>query len=191
MFSKTLIAALAIATPIAAMAGGITPPAVPTNLVVPQGNKAFAIAHAVGTQNYVCLPDGGGVKWILFGPQATIFDDAGQQIMTHFLSPNPAESNKARATWQDSNDTSAAWAVKEEESDDPQFVAPGAIKWFRLRVVGTQNGPDWGDRLAKATFIQRVNTSGGVAPATGCAVLGDIGQTRLVPYTADYVFYQQ
>jgi hypothetical protein len=191
MFSKsTFVAALAIAAPMAATAGGIVPPAVPSNLVVPEGNKPFAIAHAVGTQNYVCLPDGASVKWILFGPQATLFDNDGGQVATHFLSPNPAENGAARPTWQESRDTSAVWAAKQEESNDPQFVAPGAIKWFLLRVVGSQYGPDWGDRLAKTTFIQRVNTLGGLAPATGCATLSDIGQTRLAPYTADYVFYQ-
>ena len=184
------IAALALAAPIAAMAAEITPPAVPSNLEVPPGSKVFAIGHAVGTQNYVCLPDGAGAKWVLFGPQATLFDEEGDQLMTHFLSPNPAESNAARATWQHSSTTSTVWAVKEEESDDPQFVELGAIKWFRLRVVGAQEGTSSRDRLPKTTYIQRVNTSGGVAPAAECAASGDVSKTKFVPYTADYVFYQ-
>ena len=189
MYWKSLFGALAIAAPIAAMAGTITPPAVPDNLAVPEESKAFAIGHAVGTQNYVCLPSGAAAKWVLFGPQATVFDDDGQQVLTHFLSPNPAESGTPRATWQHSSTTSAVWAVKEEESDDPQFVAPGAIKWFRLRVVGAQLGSS-ADRLPKTTFIHRVNTSGGVAPASECAAPADVGKTKLVPYTADYVFYR-
>jgi hypothetical protein len=184
------IAALAVAAPIAAMAAQISPPAVPSNLEVPPGSKAFAIGHAVGTQNYVCLPDGAGAKWVLFGPQATVFDEDGEQIMTHYLSLNPVESNTARATWQHSSTTSAAWALKEEESDDPQFVAPGAVKWLRLRVVGSQEGTGSRDRLPKTTYIQRVNTSGGVAPAAECATSGDVSKTKFVPYTADYVFYQ-
>jgi hypothetical protein len=191
MFLKsTFVAAFAIVAPIAGMAGDITPPAVPGNLAVPQGSKAFAIGHAVGTQNYVCLPSGEGAKWVLFSPQATVFDEDGEQIMTHFLSPNPAESNAARATWQHSSTTSAVWALKQEESDDPQFVAQGAIKWFLLRVVGSQQGASSNDQLPKTTFIHRVNTSGGVAPAAECAATGDVGKTKLVPYTADYVFYQ-
>jgi hypothetical protein len=189
-WKSTFVVALAIGAPIAAMAAGITPPAVPSNLAVPPGSKAFAIGHAVGTQNNVCLPDGAGAKWVLFGPQATVFDEDGEQIMTHFLSPNPAEGNAARATWQHSSTTSAVWALKEEESDDPQFVAPGAIKWLRLRVVGSQEGTGSRDQLPKTTFIQRVNTSAGVAPAAECAVPEDVGKTTLVPYTADYVFYR-
>jgi hypothetical protein len=184
------IAALAIAAPIAAMAAGINPPAVPSNLEVPPGSKAFAIGHAVGTQNYVCLPDGAGAKWVLFGPQATVFDEGGDQIMTHYLSPNPAEGTAARATWQHSSTTSAVWALKEEESDDPQFVSLDAVKWLRLRVVGSQEGTSSRDRLPKTTYIQRVNTAAGVAPAAECAAVGDVGKTKLVPYTADYVFYQ-
>jgi hypothetical protein len=192
MFLKsTFVAALAIAAPMAGIAGVITPPALPPDLAAPPpGSKAFAIGHAVGTQNYVCLPSGEIAKWVLFGPQATVFDEDGEQIMTHFLSPNPAEANAARATWQHSSMTSAVWAVKEDESEDPQFVEPGAIKWFLLRVVGTQQGTSSTDRLPKTTFIHRVNTSGGVAPAAECTVAGDVGKTKLVPYTADYVFYQ-
>jgi hypothetical protein len=190
MNSKSFIAALAIAASAAAIAGGVTPPAVPSNLVVPQGAMAFRIGHAVGTQQYVCLPSGEAAKWVLFGPQATVFDEDGQQIMTHFLSPNPLESNAPRATWQDSERTSAVWALKVAESDDPQFVESGAIKWFLLRVVGAQEGDVSPDRMAKATYIHRVNTSGGIAPASECAVAGDVGKTKLVPYTADYVFYK-
>ncbi|MET0985919.1 MAG: DUF3455 domain-containing protein [Steroidobacteraceae bacterium] len=184
------IVALAMASSVTAVAAEITPPAVPDILTVEQGSKAFAIGHAVGTQNYVCLPDGAVAKWVLYSPQATVFDGEGEQIMTHFLSPNPAESSAARPTWQHSSTTSAVWAVKEQESDDPAYVAPGAIKWFLLRVVGAQSGTYSRDPLPKAKFIHRVNTVGGIAPATGCVAAGDIGKTKLVPYTADYVFYR-
>jgi hypothetical protein len=44
--------------------------------------------------------------------------------------------------------------------------------------------------LTKTTFIQRLNTSGGVAPAAStCATAADVGKKALVPYSADYVFY--
>jgi hypothetical protein len=188
--SSFIVAALAIAAPFAAMATNIKPPKVPDTLAVPAGSKAFLIGHAVGTQNYICLPDGAGAKWVLFGPQATVFDDHGRQLMTHFLSPNPAESNALRATWMDSDRTSSVWAVKVAESDDARFVEPGAIKWFLLQVKGAEEGSQRNDRLMKATVIHRVNTSGGVAPASECTLTGDVGKTKFVPYTADYVFYK-
>src|SRR5262245_24727507 len=68
----------------------VRPPSVPGDIVIPIGNKAFLIAHAVGTQNYSCLPSGNSVAWTLFGPQATLFDDDAKQVITHFLSANPA-----------------------------------------------------------------------------------------------------
>jgi hypothetical protein len=188
--SSFIVAALAAAAPFAAMATNINPPKVPDTLAVPAGSKAFLIGHAVGTQNYICLPDGAGAKWVLFGPQATVFDDHGRQLMTHFLSPNPAENNALRATWMDSDRTSSVWAVKVAESDDARFVEPGAIKWFLLQVKGAEEGSQRNDRLMKTTVIHRVNTSGGVAPASECMLTGDIGKTKFVPYTADYVFYK-
>jgi hypothetical protein len=58
-------------------------------------------------------------------------------------------------------------------------------------MAGTQNGPTGGDRLAATSFIQRVNTTGGVTPSTGCAMPADLGKKAFVPYTADYYFYKQ
>jgi hypothetical protein len=188
--SSFIVAALAVAAPFAAMATNVKPPKVPDTLAVPAGSKAFLIGHAVGTQNYICLPDGTGAKWVLFGPQATVFDDHGRQLMTHFLSPNPAESNALRATWMDSDRTSSVWAMKVAESDDARYVEPGAIKWFLLKVMGAEEGSQRNDRLVKTTVIHRVNTSGGVAPASECTLTGDVGKTKFVPYTADYVFYK-
>jgi hypothetical protein len=185
-----IVAALAAAAPFAAIASNINPPRTPDTLVVPEGSKAFLIGHAVGTQNYICLPDGAGAKWVLFGPQATVFDDRGVQIMTHFLSPNPAESGAPRATWQESDRTSSVWAMKTAESDDPQFVEPGAIKWLLLKVMGAETGTHPQDPLLKTTVIHRVNTSGGAAPASECMLAGHVGKTKFVPYTADYVFYK-
>jgi hypothetical protein len=126
----------------------------------------------------------------LFGPQATLFNDDARQIITHFLSPNPDEGGTARATWQHSRDTSAVWAQRIAFSSDPDFVEPGAIPWFLLQVVGAERGPTGGQRLAETTYIQRVYTTGGLEPSTGCAQAEDVGQRALVPYTADYLFYK-
>ena len=165
-------------------------PSVPLNLEVSAGNKLFLVGHAVGTQQYICLPSGWSFAWTLFGPQATLFNDNTKQIITHFLSPNPSESDIPRATWQHSNDTSAVWAMAIASSSDPNFVAPDAIPWLLLDVVGDQQGPTGGARLTRTAFIQRLNTSGGIAPLSGCAVATDIGKRELVPYTADYFFYK-
>jgi hypothetical protein len=111
-------------------------------------------------------------------------------VMTHYLSPNPQEAGIARATWRHSRDTSAVWAVAVATSVDAAYVAPGAIAWLKLEVRGAQYGPGGGSTLVRTKFIQRVNTAGGVAPATGCAAASDIGKRVFVPYTTDYVFYR-
>jgi hypothetical protein len=179
---------VALLQPIAA--ADLVPPSVPNNLEVPAGNMAFLEGHAVGTQNYICLPSGASVAWTLVGPQATLFNDKDRQLITHFFSPNPDESNILRATWQHSRDTSTVWAMAIASSSDPIFVEPGAIPWLLLEVVGDQPGPTGGKRLTQTTFIQRVHTSGGVAPAPECAQIADIGKRVFVPYLADYVFYK-
>lgn len=171
-----------------------TPPPVPTDLEVPEGNKLFFVGHAFGTQNYICLPSATaptGVAWTLAGPQANLFDRHDRQITTHFLSPNPDEAGVARATWQDSEDTSAVWARAAAMTSDSAYVAPGAIPWLKLEVVGDARGPNNGRTLTVATWIQRLNTTGGVAPATGCTASANIGARTFVPYTADYFFYRK
>ena len=170
--------------------GTIVLPVIPDNLQVPAGNTVFLEGHAVGTQGYVCLPTATGFAWTFYGPQATLFDDNDEQIITHFLSPNPVESGAPRATWQDSSDTSAGWGKAIATSTDANFVAAGAIPWLLLQVVGAQPGPTNGATLASITYIQRLSTSGGVAPSTGCAQSTDVGSKALVHYTANYFFYK-
>jgi hypothetical protein len=173
----------------------ITLPRMPEELEVEEGNVAFLVGHAAGTQNYVCLPSGSsssGVAFSLFTPQATLFNDDDGQIITHFFSPNPDEDGRPiRATWEHSRDTSTVWAALDGLSDDRQFVEEGAVAWLKLKVVGDEEGPTGGDKLTKTTFIQRLNTSGGLAPSIGCSSTADIGNRAFVPYTADYFFYRQ
>jgi hypothetical protein len=44
--------------------------------------------------------------------------------------------------------------------------------------------------MTQTTYIQRLNTTGGTAPANGCSASGDVGKQVLVPYTADYYFFR-
>jgi Protein of unknown function (DUF3455) len=180
--------AFTIALPHAAHAQGVTPPTVPPGLEVDAPNEAFLLGRGVGTQNYICQPSAslGRVAWTLFTPQATLFNDLDEQLITHFFSPNPDEDGIVRVTWEDSRDTSTVWA----QAIASVVVTPDAIPWLKLETKGTQVGPTGGATLASTTFIQRVHTVGGVAPATGCDRPTDIGHKQFVPYTADYFFYK-
>jgi len=187
----------AVALPQAAQAQSVvTPPPVPANIQVPAGNEAFLLGRGVGTQNYVCQPAAsvGRVAWTLFTPEATLFSDQGGQLTTHFFSPNPFEFSPSpfangvvRATWQDSRDTSTVWA----KAIGAATVSPDAIAWVLLQTAGVQAGPTGGSTLAVTTFVQRLNTFGGLAPATGCDIPTDVGTKAFVPYTADYFFYRK
>jgi hypothetical protein len=174
-------------------AGPITPPVVPGNIEAPAGTKPILKGHAVGTQNYICAPsptEPGVVEWLFLGPQATVFGDDGQQILTHFLSMNPFKENAFHATWQHSRDTSIVWAKKFDGSLDPDYVAAGAIEWLLLEVTGARTGPAGGEKVSTSTFIQRVNTVGGVKPPADECTASTVTARRLVPYEADYYFYQ-
>jgi hypothetical protein len=167
---------------------------VPPDLVVPDGHVLFATGYAVGTQNYMCLPAAsGGVAWKFFAPQATLYVTVlgvQAQLATHFLSANPDEDGLARPTWQHSIDSSKVWGKVYKISTDPNYVEPGAIPWLLLERAGKETGPDGGSFMTQTAYIQRINTSGGVAPATGCSQAGNIGALALVPYTTDYYFYK-
>jgi len=166
-------------------------PDVPMNIAVGAEFKLFARGHAIGTQNYICAPaaGGSGVEWRFIGPQATLFED-GVQTATHFHSMNPSRNNEIQATWQDSKDTSGVWATRFDGSLDSAYVAPGAIEWLVLEVSGQVAGPADGTRLAKAKWIQRINTVGGVKPAAGLCTTATLNTRVFVPYEADYYFYQ-
>ena len=186
-----------------AHAGQIIVPDVPDQIKVPKGNKVFLVGNAIGTQNYVCQPSGSGFAWILFTPQATLFGEDGGKIISHFFSPNPFEPNTnprvvspigtIRATWE-YRDTSTVWAKLHQNDDGTSgsvIMDQDAIAWLLLDAVGNQDGPTGGDVLTKTTFVQRLSTTGGLAPKTGCSSLSDVGKQAFIPYTADYFFYQK
>jgi hypothetical protein len=187
-----------------AAAQRIASPVTPTDITPPVGNSAFLLGHAkVGTQGYVCLPTATGASWTVNGsrPEATLFTTffgRDFQIITHFLSPNtnpngPDPVPFGNATWQSSVDSSVVWAKAltppVTAGTDASCPNAGSIPCLLLKSVGAKEGPTGGKYLTKTTYIQRLNTKGGAAPATGCSVAGDVGKQTLVPYTADYYFF--
>lgn len=190
--TTALIAALAIALSVTTQgAERITPPGVPETIEVTAGYKPFLRGHAIGTQNFICAPAStdSGVDWLFIGPQATLFNGDAEQILTHFQSRNLFQGDVLHATWQHSRDTSAVWAKKFKGSSDPNYVSPDAIEWLLLEVTGAHVGPTGGDKLVATTYIQRVNTVGGMKPPSSECTASTVNTRRLVPYEADYYFY--
>jgi hypothetical protein len=219
LYVAALVLGCAFGTVTNAAAQRINSPATPALITPPAGNVAFLVGHAlVGTQGYVCLPKGTGASWTVKGarPEATLFTTVfGQdfQIITHFLSPdtNPNEAAPnplpfGNATWQSSFDSSKVWAqvplsnsttpaspASIPAGSDPSCPNTGAIACLLLQSIGSLQGPTGGKFLTQTTFIQRLNTNGGSAPddADGCGSAANVGNQRLVPYTADYYFFRK
>jgi len=185
----------------------IESPVTPERITPPAGSVAYLHGLGVGTQGYVCLPTAnGGVSWTVNNarPEATLFTKVfgeAVQIITHFLSPvenpNGIGPNPPRfgdVTWQSSFDSSRVWAQKKDfiHAGDDLNSCPnaGSIDCLLLQTIGTDEGPTGGKLLSKTTFIQRLNTKGGAAPADSCLSPAEIGKQILVPYSADYFFFR-
>jgi hypothetical protein len=139
------------------------PADVPPGLV-PDGVCLQDQALGTGVQIYTCTAG----AWVLKAPEANLTDRHGRFQGNHFLGP----------TWQ-WNDGSKIHAAKTAQVAAPD---PTAVAWLLLAVTSEEGDGE----LADITHVQRVHTTGGVAPAGPCAP--EASEVR-VPYTADYIFY--
>jgi hypothetical protein len=171
---QIVIAAVAASGPLAAVANaGPAEPVVPSRIAVQDGHKVFLVGHAVGVQIYSCNATATGYGWGLVAPRADLYDDHGKLIIKHFGGPS----------WQATDGSTVVGSRVDQVAVDPS-----AITWVLLSASGTP-GPD-GDRLAHTTFIQRVATTGGLAPAAAECNAETVGDVVESPYTADYYFWK-
>jgi len=136
------------------------------SLRVPEQNQLALHAFASGVQIYKWS----GASWIFVAPQATLFADAENHgaIGTHYAGP----------TWESTGGSKVVAAVMKRCPADAS-----SIPWLLLQAVST-NGPGI---FGPVTFVQRLNTVGGNAPASPGTTVGEIAS---VPYTAEYYFYR-
>ncbi|MFG1922398.1 DUF3455 domain-containing protein [Cryptosporangium sp. NPDC048952] len=120
-----------------------------------------------GTQTYTCAADG---TWgTTSTPEAQLVQYDGRGRIHHYAGPR--WTARDGSTILGKNDTTAA------------VPKPGTIAWLRLDVVAHENTKP--GELDKVTWISRVNTTGGAVPTGTCTA----GETKAVPYGADYVFW--
>jgi hypothetical protein len=144
---------------------GSSLPSVPDNLKPPAGAKIVLQARAAGDQVYNC----DGANWVFSRPDAKLLDESGKQIGSHFAGP----------TWESSDGSRVIGKAVASATPDPD-----SIPWLLLEAEDHQgNG-----LMASVTSIQRLATSGGKAPATGCDSAHKGTEARS-HYTAIYVFY--
>jgi hypothetical protein len=143
---------------------------VPQQLQPPANEKLLFKLHAKGDQVYTCKGDSAQFTWTLKAPDAQLFDKDGKPFGKHFAGPSWEASDGSRVTGK---------AVANVPSPDAD-----SIPWLLVNIVGHEGS----GVLSSATTIQRLNTKGGKAPASGCDA-SHAGQEVRVPYSADYLFY--
>ncbi len=146
--------------------GRIPLPAGCEKLEVPAGNQLAFHAYAKGVQVYRWS----GSAWIFDAPIADLFADVegNGTVGIHYAGP----------TWKSVSGSKVVGAAIERCTVDPN-----AIPWLKLAKV-TAEGPGI---FQDVTFIQRVNTVGGTAPANPGNFPGEVKQ---VAYTAEYLFFR-
>lgn len=174
---KNTVAVTSLAlTALLAACSSMTPmatPNAPAAVTVPAGNKAVMMAVGMGDLAYECRAKAGATdafEWVFVGPTATLYDKNKVAVGKYYAGP----------TWE-SNDGSKVTGKQLAVSP----AAPGSIP---LQLV--QANPATGNgAMTGVTYIQRLNTMGGVAPADVCNA-GAVGSKKMVKYQADYVFYK-
>ena len=150
---------------------GIPAPALPAGceqLAPPAGHQVAYRVYAAGVQVYRW----NGTAWAFVGPEAGLFANENYRglVGTHYGGP----------TWETN---SGSLVVSSATTAVPCTPDPTAIPWLRLTAV-TSTGPGI---LEGVTYIQRVNTVGGIRPTNPGTV---VGQEARIPYTTEYYFYK-
>lgn len=162
------IAGLAIQPSVAFASDGPELPAECSSIQVEAGNKVSFHTYAKGVQIYRW----NGSAWVFVAPVATLFAEKNffGEVGTHYIGPK--------------------WESKSGSKVEARRVAgtgcrpdPTAIEWLLLSRFDS-TGPGI---FANVTFIQRVNTTGGMAPSQPGTTLDEVKE---VPYTAEYYFYR-
>jgi hypothetical protein len=158
----------------------------PAAIAAPAGTTLSVRLHADGNQIYTCTAtasasdagaDAAGTTyaWTFKAPQATLTDETCTQVAVHSAGP----------TWTNTMDGDMS-SVKGMAIANAASPTAGAIPWLLLRATSHQGS---GRMFSEITYIQRLDTAGGVAPTTGCDAAA-VGTDKAVPYTASYFFYK-
>jgi len=144
----------------------------PAALNPPADATLAAVLPARGVQIYTCAAPaaGGAPAWTLKAPHAVLGKDGDVQAI-HFAGPS----------WQ-ALDGSIVTGAKVAAAAAPDGTS---IPWLLLQGT-THTGAG---SFAGITWIQRLDTENGAAPATGCDD-AHVGAQVLAAYGADYFLYR-
>jgi hypothetical protein len=149
--------------------------ALPDAVKVPAGHRVLLETVGVGEITYECRDKAttpGAMEWAFIGPSAALNERSGRQVGKYFGPP---------ATWQ---------AMDGSRITGTQVaVAPAEAGNIPLQLVKANPAVGEG-QMTGVSYVQRVATRGGVAPAMACDAASK-GRRETVRYQADYIFYQQ
>jgi hypothetical protein len=147
--------------------------ALPEAVKVPDGHRVMLETVGVGEITYECRDKAnspGQTEWFFVGPKAVLNDRAGKPVGDYFGPP---------ATWQ-AKDGSKVTGTQ-------LAVAPAAKGDIPYQLVKA-NPAEGKGAMQGVSYIQRLATRGGVAPAMDCTAQNK-GTQQVVKYQADYVFW--
>ena len=148
--------------------------ALPTPEQVPAGHRVAWETVGVGQITYECRAKAGtpgAFEWVFVGPDAELRSRSGMKLGRYFGPP---------ATWA-ADDGSALTGTQ-------VGLVPAAAGDIPLQLVKANPATGRGV-LEGVSYIQRLATRGGVAPAMACGE-GQTGQRQVVQYQADYIFWK-
>ncbi|WP_062474332.1 DUF3455 domain-containing protein [Variovorax boronicumulans] len=146
----------------------------PDAVKVPAGHRVAMETVGAGDITYECRAKAntpGAHEWVFVGPDAKLMDRAGKQVGKYYGPP---------ATWENA-DGSKVTATQ-------VAVAPNGTGNIPHQLVKANPATGMG-AMQGVSYIQRVATQGGVAPAAACGAT-NMGQKQVVKYQADYIFYR-
>lgn len=146
----------------------------PDAVKVPMGNQVALQSVGVGEITYECRAKAdapGAFAWVFVGPQADLMSRSGAKLGTYFGPP---------ATWA---------ALDGSKITGTQVaVAPAGTGNIPSQLVKANPAMGSG-AMSGITYVQRVATQGGVAPASMCDGSA-VGRKEVVKYQADYIFWK-
>lgn len=156
----------------ASMTSTVVFPPIPDSLKPPSTQVLALETHAAGVQIYECKASRNNpahFDWVFVSPEANLVDNAGANVAKHYAGP----------TWEAIDGSKVVGEVKARD-DGPDAKA---IPWLLLSAKSTSGS----GMLNRTTYVQRVNTIGGKAPADCPST--QAGAELRVPYEAKYNFY--
>jgi hypothetical protein len=163
---------LIVPAPVSASSG--TPSStVPPQIAVPAGHVLLFRSHAKGVQTYECQNG----QWAFRAPRALLFKPHTHRL-TGIHYGGIDRGLTAGPWWESVRDSSRIRGGNAVSAPSPN---PNSIPLLRLEVL-ERHGTGV---FSRVSYIQRLNTKGGVGPTGACQP----GEQRWVPYTADYYFY--